>query len=137
MPSRRGQVIAIWSTPNRPKRSITAPITSWPAIRIPIVAVAPMRGWAKVIVSTTSRPIAPPAHIHFGASKRLAEPAEPAAGRRAGARATRTSCTHVAKVSASSTPMREPKRPITATCTEPASPARTDSATASPLTRLR
>ena len=78
MPSRRGQEIAIWSTPKRPKRSITAPITSWPAIRIPIVAVAPIRGCANVIVSTMSRPIAPPAHIHRGASNAPPSPPMPA-----------------------------------------------------------
>src|SRR5262249_61333896 len=57
IPSARGHEMSIWSTPKRPKRSINAPMTSWPAIRIPIVAVAPISGWAKVIVKTTVNPI--------------------------------------------------------------------------------
>ena len=111
-----------------------APITSCPAIRIPIVAVAPMRGCAKVIVNTTVSPITPPSHIHAGARN---APLSPPVPDRAITRiaAESTSCTQVAKVSASTTPMRLPKRPITATCTEPASPARTASATAADVTR--
>jgi hypothetical protein len=54
------------STPKSPKRSITAPITSCPAIRIPITAVAPIRGWANVIAVTTVNPIRPPTHIQSG-----------------------------------------------------------------------
>ena len=52
MPSMRGQCSAICSEPNRPQRSIAAPITSWPAMRIPTVAVIPIRGPAYVIVRT-------------------------------------------------------------------------------------
>ena len=44
IPSTRGQWSAIRSEPNRPQRSIAAPITSWPAMRIPTVAATPMRG---------------------------------------------------------------------------------------------
>ena len=78
MPAARGAEMAMRSTPKRPKRSITAPITSWPAIRIPIVAVAPMRGWANVIVPTTVSPITPPSHIHAGVRNAPPSPPTPA-----------------------------------------------------------
>ena len=55
-----------------------APITSWPAIRIPIVAVAPIRGWANVIVKTTVRPIRPPSHIQAGERNAPPSPPKPA-----------------------------------------------------------
>jgi hypothetical protein len=111
-----------------------APITSCPAIKIPIVAVAPMRGWANVMVSTTVSPITPPNHIQAGALNAPPSPPTPA---RTATRSTSesASCTNVENVSASTTPIRLPKRPITATCTEPASPARTVSATAAEVTR--
>src|SRR5262249_13148074 len=70
-PRSLGQVRPIWSTPKSPYRSMTAPITSWPAIRIPIVAVAPIRGCANVIENTTMSPISPPIHIQGGAEKAL------------------------------------------------------------------
>src|SRR5581483_7374796 len=110
-----------------------APITSCPAIRIPIVAVAPIRGCANVIVKTTVSPITPPSHIHAGARNAPASPPIPvrATSRMASESA---SCTAVANASASSTPIRPPNRPITATWTEPASPASTVSATAADVT---
>src|SRR5581483_11036759 len=134
IPTARGQEIAICSTPKRPKRSITAPITSCPAIRIPIVAVAPIRGCANVIVNTTTSPISPPSHIHAGVRNASERPPVPA--RTASRIASEsTSWTAVANASASTMPIRSPKRPMTATCTDPASPAKTVSATAAAVTR--
>ena len=46
---------------------MTAPIASCPAISSPIVAVAPMRGVANVIVKITISPITPAAQSHTGA----------------------------------------------------------------------
>ena len=80
------------------KRSMTAPITSWPAIRIPIVAVAPIRGWANVIVKTTSRPIRPPdPHPRVARRTRSPRPPVPCRETRRIVTASR-SCTPVANV---------------------------------------
>ncbi len=96
---------------------------------MPIVAVAPMRGWANVIEKTTVNPITPPSHIHAGDLNAPPIPPKPV---RATSRivSDSASCTPVANVSASTMPMRPPKRPITATWIDPARPARTASATA-------
>ena len=83
-------------------------------MRIPIVAVAPIRGWANVIAKTTVSPIAPPSHIHSGDRIASVRPPSPV---RATTRivAASVSCTAVANVRASIVPMRSPNRPITAT----------------------
>jgi len=57
---------AIFSEPNRPQRSIAAPMISCPAIRIPTVAATPIRGPAYVIVKMISRPMNPPIIVHHG-----------------------------------------------------------------------
>src|SRR2546423_1414276 len=87
-----------------------------------------MRGCANVIAKTTVAPMTPPSHIHAGV--RNAPPRPPTPVRATTRIASESaSCTQVENVSASRVPMRPPKRPITATCTEPASPASTVSAT--------
>ena len=69
IPSARSQPIGIWSSPKSPKRSIAAPIASWPAISSPIVAAAPIRGVAKVIDRITISPMTPAAQSQSGARK--------------------------------------------------------------------
>ena len=132
MPARRGQWSAIRSLPNRPQRSITAPIASCPAIRIPTVAVTPMRGPAYVIENTMTSPITPPSSIHHGWWTARSKPARLARARRRITTAI-PAVRAVENASASSTPMRSPSRDINATWIDPASPAATANTDASAL----
>ena len=67
-------------------------------------------------------------------AERVAQPADPAAARRRADRRRESSELHAGRERERLEDAdRPPKRPITATCTEPASPARTASATADPL----
>src|SRR3954471_17667344 len=134
MPSTRAQLSGIRSDPNHPNRSIAAPIASCPAIRIPMVAAVPMREPAKVTVRTMKSPIAPPTHSHAGC-RRIA-PYEPRLWRAtSSSAAARIACRRIANASAPKIPARSPSRAITATCTDPASPASIAIAIASPLMR--
>ena len=84
---------------------------SWPAIRIPIVAIALIRGCANVIEKTTSRPTA-----HRATSTAERARRRRAAGALPRARRIETASTSwpaVANASASTTPTRPPKRPST------------------------
>jgi hypothetical protein len=85
-----------------------------------------------VTVNTIRSPITPPSSIHQGW---WSARSYPAALRRARRRITNASAAvrSVEKASASMTPIRSPSRDMSATCTEPASPAATASAVATAL----
>src|SRR4029078_567898 len=135
IPSTRGQLSAICSKPKRPKRSIAVPIASCPATSNAIVAAVPMRGDTTVMLKTMKVPSAPPAHIHFGAAHASERPPVPRRATRSTAIAITTESS-VAQASASTVPIRSPKRPITAAWTDPARPAASASTAAVPVPPL-
>ena len=132
MPTTRGQSSETRSNPNHPKRSIAVAATSCPAMRRPTTAVVPICGPAIVIESTMNAPSAPPVSIHQGCESVSPRPPVPClATRRIGN--TSTPVTIAASITASSAPMRSPRRPITATWAAPNTPAETARAAARPV----
>ena len=130
IPTTRVHSSGICSTPNQPKRSISAATIRLPVITSPIVAATPIFGAAKVIESTMNALRIPPSHIHNGWWK--ASPT-PASDRRAtsSTRIPVAPATSVENPTASTVPTRSPSRPSAAACTEPAKPAEIDITTAS------
>src|SRR6266545_1618066 len=88
----------------------------------PIVAKVPIRGAANVIERTTIAPMTALSQSHGGSRTPASTPSKPWR-----ATSTREQTMMAApsepKAVASSTPIRRPKAPLTATCTEPATPA--------------
>ena len=112
----------IASTPNHPKRSISAPRANWAAIRTAVVATIPIRGPATVIERMMTAPITPPSSIHLGPSTPRARPSSERRVARSTVSATRPPMTE-AHARASIVPIRSLSRPWTAICTAPARPA--------------
>ena len=87
-----------------------------------MVAKVPIRGAAKVIERTTIAPMTPPSQSQGGSRTPATTPPKPWR-----ATSTREQTMMAApsepKAVASSTPIRRPKAPLTATCTDPATPA--------------
>ena len=89
-------------------------MASWPAMRRPIVAKVPIRGAVNVMVRTTIAPMTPLSQSQGGSRKPAATPPKPW-------RATSTieqtisAAPSEPKAVASSTPMRFPNAPLTAT----------------------
>ena len=102
------------STPKSPKRSITAPIASCPAIMIATVAATPIREPANVIVRTIRSPIAAPLQSQTGCRAASTIPPAPCRTIRSKAKA-RPAVSIAAQASAAKTPTRSPRRAITAT----------------------
>src|SRR5207248_6328310 len=76
-PATRAHVRATRSTPNRPKRSITAALTRFPAITTATVAVTPIRGGPTVIANTMKTLITPPSQSQAGSCSAARTPPKP------------------------------------------------------------
>ncbi len=114
IPITRGHASPTLSTPKSPKRSITAPIASCPAIMIATVAATPIREPANVIVRTIRSPIAAPLQSQTGC--RAASTIPPAPCRTMSSSANASPAVSIAaQARAAKTPTRSPSRAITAT----------------------
>src|SRR4051794_6178367 len=116
------------SAPSRPQRSIAAPAANWPASSTETVAITPMREPATVIASTMMTLISAPLQSQTGWRAAAANSPKPWRATSISASA-RKAVSVVAQARAPKTPTRSPSLDITATCTEPATPARTAKAT--------
>src|SRR4051794_328614 len=96
----------------------------------PTVAVTPIRGGPTVIASTMKRLSRPPIQSHAGSCSAATRPWPRSTASSRTMPPTKT--TTVENAIAGTTPIRSPSSPITAACIDPARPAVTDSATASP-----
>src|SRR5262245_9875298 len=123
MPRIFHQPTPIRSAPSRPQRSIAAPAANWPASSTETVAITPIREPATVIASTMMMLISAPLQSQTGS--RAAAVNSPKRCRATSISAiARSAASEVAHASAPRTPTRSPSFDITATCTDPATPAR-------------